>query len=230
VHRLVDYAEGADEATSTPYYNLLQESPPPENAVAAERDGHSCVITDSPQFHCYHLLAYAKGHKLIRFVTRGDKVINDINDYRNIICLHLIFCDPLATFDMAFLQTPNFGLERGDLPPPAPQIEGGYWRDANPGLSSNLTVHYFYEDNREAHGEMGLCPHNSDIWQPVHNGPGELELDTRWPPQVIFNYVYALGAVKLWGTAEFRAYLKKVNHDLNASIQKSQKKTGRHEV
>jgi hypothetical protein len=61
-HRLVNYAE-ADEETSTCYYDILQENPPPENAVAAERDGHNCVITNT-QFHCYHLLDYAKGHKV----------------------------------------------------------------------------------------------------------------------------------------------------------------------
>ncbi len=63
VHRLVDYTGGADEVTSTSYYQTLPESSP-EDAVAAERDGHRCVITKSPRFQYYHLLAYAEGDKV----------------------------------------------------------------------------------------------------------------------------------------------------------------------
>ncbi len=59
LHRLVDYTG----VTSTSYYQSLPESSP-ENAVAAERDGHRCVITKSPHFQYYHLLPYAKDDKM----------------------------------------------------------------------------------------------------------------------------------------------------------------------
>jgi hypothetical protein len=72
---------------------------------------------------------------------------------------------------------------------------------------------------------MPFRPQNSDIWQPVrNNADGQLELDTRWPPQVILNYVHAQATVKLWGTAEFCAYLRKVNGDLHAKTRGSREK------
>ena len=67
---------------------------------------------------------------------------------------------------------------------------------------------------------MPFYPQSSDVWQPLrNNADGQLELDTRWPPQVILNYVYAQAAVKPWGTAELCAYLSKVNDDLHAKTE-----------
>ena len=63
MHRLVNYTGITDETRTMNYFQTMQESSP-ENAVAAERDGHRCVITNVKQFHHYRLLSYTKGHKV----------------------------------------------------------------------------------------------------------------------------------------------------------------------
>ena len=66
---------------------------------------------------------------------------------------------------------------------------------------------------------MLKCPSTHKVR--TFGSPSEIthELDTRWPPQVILNYVYAQAAVKPWGTAELCAYLSKVNDDLHAKTE-----------
>ena len=83
------------------------------------------------------------------------------------------------------------------------------------GQRSHLTIQYFFEPGHQSCIALNTCPHNSDIKQPVQAVHGDVNrLDERWPPQVIFNFVYALAAIRHWGTQIFRQYSKEINHDL----------------
>lgn len=119
----VDYQGSNDQATSTVPTDCPNDFR--DNVIA--RDGPACVVTRDPAQYCdaAHLISWCKGDQYIQKVFevlsscyhRGSlPSISGIDDVRNGVLLAKTVHSMLAYGAVAFLRTPNYGLEPTDIP------------------------------------------------------------------------------------------------------------------
>lgn len=119
----VDYQGSNDQATSTVPTDCPNDFR--DNVIA--RDGPACVVTRDPAQYCdaAHLISWCKGDQYIQKVFevlsscyhRGSlPSISGIDDVRNGVLLAKTVHLMLAYGAVAFLRTPNYGLEPTDIP------------------------------------------------------------------------------------------------------------------
>ncbi|KAI0252791.1 hypothetical protein BJV78DRAFT_1281379 [Lactifluus subvellereus] len=104
-----------------------------------QRDGFFCVITQQSGEHCdaAHLIPWSKGDKYIDRVVRDRspfyppslRLITGIDDVLNGVLLGKNVHSMLASGEVAFLKTPNYGLEPTDIPRVGPVHQGLAPRD-----------------------------------------------------------------------------------------------------
>jgi len=114
---------------------------------------------------------------------RGDSnndIIEEVNDPRNGFLLSLTLHALVGHGASAFIQTPNFGLNRSDLPP-SPRIVAT-------DHIERLTLQHFHDASIQT---TTLAPQNEDACLP--------ESLADWPPTLITNFVYGYAVVKCWG-------------------------------
>ncbi|KAF9498838.1 hypothetical protein BDN71DRAFT_1442797 [Pleurotus eryngii] len=148
------------------------------------RDGNLCVVSQVPGSYCdaAHLSAHAKGDKYIQVNTQRRarseaEYIANVDDLRNGLLLHPFIHRGLGK-NVAFLVTPNFAMETSDK-----------------GQSDlQCVAHAFIDDPYSLGG-----PH-------VRLGTSVRICDdlTQWPPQILFDLVYASAVLVHFGTPRLR--------------------------
>ncbi|KAJ2918912.1 hypothetical protein MD484_g1500, partial [Candolleomyces efflorescens] len=159
-----------------------------------ERDGYTCVVSGLPGFACdaVHLVPHSKGDKYISMYTRhrsrdttGGDVIENINSVRNGLFLNKITHSSLGT-RVAFLPTPNFAMSTTDIDSTAPPTE------------KRCTAHVF---ELGAQGLLGLTiPSGSPLR--ISETEATTSPECQWPPDVLFDLVYANAVLYHFGTPE----------------------------
>ncbi|KAF4563930.1 hypothetical protein EYR36_003175 [Pleurotus pulmonarius] len=149
-----------------------------------KRDRNSCVVSHAPGAYCdaAHLSAHAKGDMYIRVNTQrrarsaADHIAN-VDDLRNGLLLHPFIHQGLGK-NVAFLQTPNFAMETSDK-----------------GRGDLQCVAHAFIDDQYSLGDSR-----------VRSGTSVRICDdlTQWPPQILFDLVYASAVLVHFGTPQLR--------------------------
>ncbi|KAA1474434.1 hypothetical protein DENSPDRAFT_841012 [Dentipellis sp. KUC8613] len=152
-------------------------------AEVMQRDGDGCVATGMPPEICdaVHLVAHCKGDEYIQSLTRhrqrGADVIEEIDDTRN----GLFLCKNLHAAlgkGFAILKTPNFAMKTEDVVQVGTEAVG----------TTRYTAHLFHVKYLPSEVSGGLLgrPPGSAIQIPARG-----EDMASWPPDVLFDAVYA---------------------------------------
>ncbi|KAH9993788.1 hypothetical protein BJV77DRAFT_1067067 [Russula vinacea] len=144
------------------------------------RDGQFCIVTQEPAAYCdeVHLIPRCKGDEYIsrvikdrcsRYEPTSLPFIKGINDIQNGVLVNGTLHKKLACGDVAFIKTPNYGLEPDDI-----------WRvDPGPTRHTHITLHQ-------------LVKHRAHV-DAVFQGTGE-----HLPPDILLDYMYGVAAYKCW--------------------------------
>ncbi|KAI0256175.1 hypothetical protein BJV78DRAFT_1169769, partial [Lactifluus subvellereus] len=198
----VDHEGLNDQITSTSRtarrYNFREE--------VIRRDGSSCVITQRPEDECdaVHLIPWSKGDEYI------DKVVKDrsplyhlspppiagIDDVQNGILLNKILHVRLANGKVAFLKTPNYGLEPTDIRRLGPVDQGPVPTDyitlqqLDPGGDDPVTLAYLRD--------QGVLNPSVALSYGAHMDAQFQGTEIPLPPAIILDYLYGIAAYNRW--------------------------------
>ncbi|KAI0245803.1 hypothetical protein BJV78DRAFT_1277371 [Lactifluus subvellereus] len=196
-----------------------------------QRDGLFCVITQQSGEHCdaAHLIPWSKGDEYIDRVVRDRSplyppslpLITGIDDVRNGMLLGKDVHSKIADGRVAFLKTPNYGLEPADIPRVGPVHQGPAPKDhitlqqlKKPGTDDPALLATLAE-MRELHPSIAfiLGAHVNVQFQ----GTGIL-----LPPAIILDYLYGVAAYNCWrsrqGGDEVHAVMKSYRREHYADI------------
>ncbi|TFY66813.1 hypothetical protein EVG20_g4279 [Dentipellis fragilis] len=161
-------------------------------AEVSRRDGDSCVATGLPSEVCdaVHLVAHCKGDDYIEDIIRHrqqgtEDVIEEIDDERNGLflnkCLHAVLGKGFA-----ILKTPNFAMVTKDVIQAGTETVG----------TTRYTAHLFNVNylGSEVSGLLLGGPSGSAIRVPARD-----EDMASWPPDVLFDAVYASAVSRHFG-------------------------------
>ncbi|KAF8309777.1 hypothetical protein F5887DRAFT_1153856 [Amanita rubescens] len=161
-----------------------------------DRD-RTCLMTGATSnFQACHIIPHAKGNQYMNSLADHrnevlDPPLNDINDPRNGILLHVTLHRPFGASVVAFLQTPNFAMSVNDVAL-VMQPNAGHL-GFNPSLADRrLTFQHF---NAPDVVITTVAPHNSDARQRVDHDD--------WPPPLLFDVAYGCAALNTWGVPQF---------------------------
>jgi len=156
------------------------------SASVMDRD-QTCIVTGEPARLCNpsHCLPHSKGDEYIQQFTtiRGDSdddVIEEINDPRNRFLVSFALHALVGSGESAFIQTPNFRLNRSDIPPSPNSVPGVH--------TERLTLQHFHDPSPQTNDRAAQ---NQDARLP--------ETLQNWPPTLITNFVYGCAVLKRWG-------------------------------
>ncbi|KAI9566897.1 hypothetical protein HD554DRAFT_2329523 [Boletus coccyginus] len=193
----VDYAGLNDKVTSssqTPRRSDFRDD-------VGRRDGGVCVITGAAGEHCEaaHLIPESKGDEYMDRVVsdrsslyRSSPSISGINDVQNGVFLNKEVHSRLGHGWAAFIKTPNYGLEPGDI--------------CRYGDDSAGTDHVTLQQlkcERDNPAKLQVFT-NSGIAGPALAFTVGAHVDARFqgdqlPPAIILDYMYGIAAYKRWG-------------------------------
>ncbi|KAH9036214.1 hypothetical protein EDB85DRAFT_2143344 [Lactarius pseudohatsudake] len=212
----VNYQGLNDKATST----VPTDCPNDFRDKIIARDGSACVVTRHPGVYCdaAHLVPWNKGDERIVkdrsscYHHRGSESlpsISGIDDVQNGVLLAKSVHSMLAQGAVAFLRTPNYGLDPTDIP----RVDLGQARTAHFTLQQ-LKVPEDYSPATAAALEVmantvpvpaftffAVGSNLDALFQGTSNENGTSEQDTEnsLPPHIILDYMYGVAVYKQWG-------------------------------
>ncbi|KAH9046785.1 hypothetical protein EDB84DRAFT_601098 [Lactarius hengduanensis] len=225
----VDYQGSNDQATSTVPTDCPNDFR--DNVIA--RDGSACVVTRDPALCCdaAHLIPWCKGDQYIQKVFevrsscyhRGSlPSISGIDDVRNGVFLTKTVHSMLAYGMVAFLRTPNYGLEPTDIP----RIDLGQARtdyltlqhlevpeNYNPAIATTFEI-MANTSPVPPFASFAARLNVDALFQGTGNENGTCEQGTGnlLPPHIILDYMYGAAAYKKWGRQGSNAHDVMVNY------------------
>ncbi|KAH9050875.1 hypothetical protein EDB83DRAFT_2316995 [Lactarius deliciosus] len=185
------------------------------------RDGSACVVTRHPGVYCdaAHLVPWNKGDEYIQRVVKDRSScyhhhgslpsISGIDDVQNGVLLAKSVHSMLAQGAVAFLRTPNYGLDPTDIP----RVDLGQARTAHFTLQQ-LKVPEDYSPATAAALEVmantvpvpaftffAVGSNMDALFQGTsnENGTSEQGTENSLPPHIILDYMYGVAAYKQWG-------------------------------
>ncbi|KAH9050864.1 hypothetical protein EDB83DRAFT_2226420 [Lactarius deliciosus] len=179
----VDYQGLSDQAATS---SVTTDCPNNFRDKIIARDGLACIVTRIPVEHCdaAHLIPWSKGDEYIQkvFEDRSScyrhmplSPISGIDDVRNGVLLTKTVHSMLAHGEVAFLRTPNYGLDPTDIP----RIDLGQAR------TDHFTLQHLKVNDNETRSQPG--------------GTTEQGTVNSLPPAIICDYMYGVAAYKQWG-------------------------------
>jgi len=161
-----------------------------------DRDG-CCIVTGDPAYlsQAVHLIPHSKGDEYINKVTQDHSslylpplLISDIDAVENGVLLRSELHIKFARGEIAFLKTPNYGLETFHIPRLHPHVIHG---------NHSITLHQL-RPTRILNG-----PHHDRAMANQAGAHTDVQFLGRDqslppPPDIILDYMYGVAAYKLW--------------------------------
>ncbi|KAI0256171.1 hypothetical protein BJV78DRAFT_1169751 [Lactifluus subvellereus] len=222
----VDHEGLNDQITTTSRtarrYNFREE--------VIRRDGSSCVITQRPEDECdaVHLIPRSKGDEYIDKVVKdrsplyypSPPPISGIDDVQNGILLDKILHVRLANGKVAFLKTPNYGLEPTDIRRLGPVDQG-------PAPTDYITLQQLKPRGDDP---VALaCLRDLGVLNPSAAFSCGAHMDAQFqgtgiplPPAIILDYLYGIAAYSCWrsrqGDGDVHTVMKSYRREHYANI------------
>ncbi|KAH8981838.1 hypothetical protein EDB83DRAFT_2629735 [Lactarius deliciosus] len=185
------------------------------------RDGSACVVTRHPGVYCdaAHLVPWNKGDEYIQRVVKDRSPcyhqrgtlpsISGIDDVQNGVLLAKSVHSMLAQGAVAFLRTPNYGLDPTDIS----RVNLGQARTAHFTLQQLKVPEDYSPATAAALGVMvntvpvpaftffAVGSNLDALFQGTsnENGTSEQGTENSLPPHIILDYMYGVAAYKQWG-------------------------------
>ncbi|KAF8482447.1 hypothetical protein DFH94DRAFT_365059 [Russula ochroleuca] len=198
----VDYKGSNDQITSSSltdhHYNFRED--------VIHRDGLFCVITQHPAEHCdaTHLIPRSKGDEYIKKVVQDHSPlyhpspsISGIDDVQNGVLLWKGVHSFLFTGEVAFLKTPNYGLNPTDIQ----RLEV----NQGPTSGDHITLQQLKKpiaDNPAALATITNIHPCVAFILGAHVDAQFQGTEISLPPAVILDYMYGVAAYKCWRSSQ----------------------------
>ncbi|KAI9449716.1 hypothetical protein BJY52DRAFT_1306205 [Lactarius psammicola] len=205
----VDYECLNDRVTST----VPSDRPNDFRDDIITRDGSACIVTRHSAGHCdaTHLIPRSKGDGYIQRVIEdrsscycGGSLpsISGIDDVQNGALLNKTVHSMLATREVAFLKTPNYGINPTDI----------HRVDLGPERTDHFTLQHLKESEHYYPAGAAALSATANLQDPLVLFVAGLNMDALFqgtgsslPPVIILDYLYGVAAYKQWGRRQGNA-------------------------
>ncbi|KAI9467417.1 hypothetical protein BJY52DRAFT_1238401 [Lactarius psammicola] len=211
----VDYEGLNDRVTST----VPSDCPNDFRDDIIARDGTACIVTRHSAEHCdaAHLIPRSKGDGYIQRVVedrsscycgRSLPSISGIDDVQNGVLLTKSVHSMLAKGEVAFLKSPNYGINPTDIH----RVDLGPERTDHFTLQRLKVSQYYYPDGAAAlsatanlHDPLVLFAAGLNMDALFQGTSSEQGTGSSLPPVIILDYLYGVAAYKQWGRRQGNA-------------------------